>query len=692
MRKLVTALIVSCIGIFLITAAASADVSKKDIEKSFKGKTFTHPYLFFTEEEKPAILERIRTDQECGDIMKRYLAEANRLLYTPVEYQAPLEDKNTRFDRSADTYGRYYSENLNRAHHLAFVYQMTGEDTYAQKAFEFAECICDLKSWTRRAHEFPIIYSRVWPWNANNDDDQVMFSFDHYNGDTASEMATIYDWLYPALNKRQRDRIRGALLEKAITRVRGNYEYHWWASSYKCNWCSVCNSGLGLAALALVNENPQILDVAAESYNRISRLLDEIGEDGGWQEGVGYWNYALRTTQFYADALKRMTGGKYNLFEHPGISEETVNFPLYCLIAPHQSLPFEDSGEHRNIGSSYFYNKMAAETGSGESVWYRNHMFGAGTNMFDIIWPRSTVAPSLPDETSIHFKTIDWFVFRNSFDRNDQVMVAGKAGFNDDPHHGHLDIGNFVIYWHKTPYISEIERMSYDEKYFDELRWDYVAAASIGHNVVHVNGERQIPAKLKDQPWKDGIGGRILDSRTAGSRNYVLMDPTNAYPKQELKKWRRHIILEKPDITVVLDEVTCDRGDEIAVRFHSEVEQLDMDDHLLLKGDSGTMALIPAVNGEYDLVSGRHGILPVIKNARFRWVPYVDTVVNAPAENNDIVTVILPVDSDRDASSVAKSVQLDSSSDGLTVSFAADGQSYMYTFENTKDGLVLSGE
>ena len=34
-----------------------------------------------------------------------------------------------------------------------------------------------------------------------------------------------------------------------------------------------------------------------------------------------------------------------------------------------------------------------------------------------------------------------------------------------------------------------------------------------------------------------------------------LLDPTDAYPKKELKKWRRHIILEKPAITVVLDEV-----------------------------------------------------------------------------------------------------------------------------------------
>ena len=35
---------------------------------------------------------------------------------------------------------------------------------------------------------------------------------------------------------------------------------------------------------------------------------------------------------------------------------------------------------------------------------------------------------------------------RSDFDDPEKVLVAGKAGKNDDPHHGHLDIGHFVVY------------------------------------------------------------------------------------------------------------------------------------------------------------------------------------------------------------------------------------------------------
>ena len=63
-----------------------------------------------------------------------------------------------------------------------------------------------------------------------------------------------------------------------------------------------------------------------------------------------------------------------------------------------------------------------------------------------------------PSQPSIHFKTIDWWVMRTDFS-TDKVVVAGKAGKNDDPHHGHLDIGHFVVYWNKECYIRDLGKV-----------------------------------------------------------------------------------------------------------------------------------------------------------------------------------------------------------------------------------------
>ena len=215
----------------------------------------------------------------------------------------------------------------------------------------------------------------------------------------------------------------------------------------------------------------------------------QIDPDGGWQEGGGYWFYGTHTSVYFAEAMKRLTGGKYNLFEHPRLKNNTVNFPVYCFLPPKKTVDFEDSGGGI-IGKSHFYNKLATETGSREASWYRKTMFGAGDDPFDIVWPRSTVPAEPPKRPSIHFRGIDWVIMRSDFADPAKVVVAAKAGQNDDPHHGHLDIGHFILQWNGQGFIAESGHSAYDEKFFDEARYEYPQASSVGHNVIFVNGEK----------------------------------------------------------------------------------------------------------------------------------------------------------------------------------------------------------
>ena len=206
---------------FFFFIKSKAQISSKDISRAIDLKSLYHPYLYFNESEKKDLIYRIENDSESNDIFRELKAKAKVWLSMPVDYNIPEQGKNTRADWSeldrSSKYSQYYSSNRNNSFLLAFLYQMTGDQKYADKAFEFADAFCDLTTWTQRAHEFPIIYSRIMPWNVP--DDQVNFNFDHFNGDSGRMMAAVYDWLYPALNRAQRDRIRGALLEKVITRV-----------------------------------------------------------------------------------------------------------------------------------------------------------------------------------------------------------------------------------------------------------------------------------------------------------------------------------------------------------------------------------------------------------------------------------------------------------------------------------------
>jgi hypothetical protein len=671
---------------------AQGQLTRNDIDKAINIPQLRHPYLYFTEQEKPALLEKIQTDKESYYIFERLTAEGKMLLHMPVDKTIPLQGKNTRADWTEtdrdNRYEDYFRTNRDNAFKLAFLYQMTGDQQYADKAFEFADAFCDLTTWTMRAHEFPIIYSRIMPWNVP--DDQVNFNFDHYNGDAGRMMAAVYDWLYPALSQAQRDRIRGALLEKVVTRVRGDYEFHWWATAYRCNWCGVCNSGVGLTGLALLTEHPQLTDIVAESYNRIDNMLNELGVDGGWQEGGGYWNYGVHTSTFFADALNRITRSKYNLFENERLKSNPATFPLHISLPGGRSLNFEDSGGGRLIGSPHLIKKLATETGNEQAAWYLEFL-GEGDDIFDIIWQKPDFSGKAPDNPSIHFRTIDWWVMRSDFKDDNKVLVAGKAGMNDDPHHGHLDIGHFVVYWQEEYFIQDIGRKgSYDEKYFDNMRFEYPQASSEGHNVLYVNGEKQISGKYYKQPYNYEIGGKVLEFRTSEDLDYVIMDPTNAYPKKELQGWKRHILLDKPEITLILDQVTADAGDEIEVRFHPGVAYEQKAQFVFLSGSRGNMALIPILNQDFSIRTGKHASQFINATSEFFWIDYFGTVVNTEYENTLIATLILPVKNEMEAESIAGSCQLSLADSGnVSILFLKDGREFSYEYVQSGDGLVL---
>ena len=676
-----------------------------------------HPYLLFSAGEKPAILQRIKQDRRSAEVFEKFLLEGRRLLNATVEHdEPPPREMHTRYV-GADDYRRFVTQHLDAAFTLAFLYQMPGDEKYVAKAFEHANVVCAQESWVQSAHYFDVIYSRVWPYGVK--DDIVVFTYDITASATSQRMAYIYDWLYSALTKPQRDRIRGALLEKAITRVRGNYEFFWWATAYKCNWSGICHTGLGLAALALLDDDPQLTDVVARSCEGISAMLDHIGDDGGWQEGRGYWSYGLGESLRFMDAIKRLSGGKIDLFKHRSLTPHPLDFGLFGMTAG-----FGD-GSGNAVGDSYTMNKLAQESGDPRAAWYVKNFVRTQESIFDLIWPATSVKPEKPAESSKFFPSIDWAVMRKDFGP-DFMTVATKAGMNDDPHHGHLDCGTFNLTWQGFTFVGEVPRTPYDEKYFGAMRWDYLEARTSGHNCVMVNGEEQIVAKLKDQPWREGIGGHITSYTSEPGWAAVTMDPSHAYSGKEMRGWNRAIVLDKDqNIVVVLDRVRCAVGANVEVRFHPGVDMDVGKDRVILRASASSEAprsrqtsaatrvatrstplpaagehryidvgsseapavrtrrsdleMQPLFSGEYSLIQGRQPDSPITQEPQLTWVPYFSTVIKAPTEDNVIASVFYPTDLKAREGSGGVDFKLGGNANNPTVSYRLNGKTVTYT-------------
>lgn len=191
----------------------------------------------------------------------------------------------------------------------------------------------------------------------------MAFPFDIWVGDCAADLALTYDWIYPTLTKAQRDRLRSGLLEQAVLRVRGNYDYQWWANAYKCNWSGICFNGLGMAALTLLNEDPQLTDVVIRSIEGIGGMVSNITHEGGWQEGRHYSVYGLCQSMMFMDAIKRLSDGKINMFLIDGVKNAPADFALFGMTGNFNDGTFRDKGIGGPIGSPGMYGKLAARNG-----------------------------------------------------------------------------------------------------------------------------------------------------------------------------------------------------------------------------------------------------------------------------------------------------------------------------------------
>src|SRR5207248_2029286 len=176
---------------------------------------------------------------------------------SPSRYEIP--DGLRLLETSRRVMGRIYT--------LALVYRLNAEPRYAQRAWQELAAAADFKDWNPR----------------------------HFldTAEMTHAFAIGYDWLYDYWTPEQRATLRTAIVEKGIKPALEieNKKAWWAATSY--NWNQVCNGGIGMGALAVADEEPDLAgDFLGKALKSIQLAMAEYGPDGAWPEGPGYWNYA----------------------------------------------------------------------------------------------------------------------------------------------------------------------------------------------------------------------------------------------------------------------------------------------------------------------------------------------------------------------------------------------------------------
>ncbi|MBL8670916.1 MAG: hypothetical protein JNK11_09735, partial [Alphaproteobacteria bacterium] len=307
---------------------------------------------------------------------------------------------------------------LDRLRLLGIAHMLSGDDDYVARAVAEIEVVC----------AFP-------DWNPSHFLDVA---------EMAHGVALAYDWLHQRLAPELRRAVRTALVEKALRPgleqfARGAF---WTKASH--NWNTVCNAGLAIAALAVRDDEPdlavQVLDRALRSA---ALSFASFAPDGGWIEGVSYWDYATRYAVALLDALATAGVPDRGLAQAPGFAA-TGRFALHMTGPSGRVYNFADSSER--LGRLAQLHWLGARFGRPIDAHVARTRPGAPQPM-ELVWRAAApgIAPAAAGEPlDALFAGVQVASFRSAWDDPAGVWLACKGGDNA-ANHAHLDLGSFVV-------------------------------------------------------------------------------------------------------------------------------------------------------------------------------------------------------------------------------------------------------
>jgi len=370
-------------------------------------------------------------------------------------------------------------------------------------------------------------------------------------GEAALGAAVALDWLWEDLGQADRLRVLQAIRHKALEPYRKALrEKVWWTSCYH-NWNAVVNGGCGLAGLALGDDEPDAEEAYLAARSQLQHFFDAFGREGGWDEGLGYWAYAMRFLVLFGEAAGRLVDDQ-RVFHARGM-DATGLFPVY--FTPNgQPASFGDNPGSPTYGALYL---LVRHFGLRELRWW--------LDTYAFAHDVSTTAPASaglallfrPDDGEAVdpsglsplrlFHEIGWAAMADAWPRPG-MYVAAKTG-DLAANHSHRDMNAMQLQADGEMLMIDLGSPPYSRKYFSEERGAFYEVQARGHNTITVaERDHRIDAQ-----------GRIIEAQSDGHFRWVACDAGDACG--ENVRFIRHVVMlvdgaGRGQAVVVLDDVT----------------------------------------------------------------------------------------------------------------------------------------
>ncbi len=373
------------------------------------------------------------------------------------------------------------------------------------------------------------------------------------------------DWLWEDLTEADRIRILHALRNRVIVPYRQAVtKGAWWYNCYH-HWNAVMNASCGLTALMLGDEEHAAHDAYLKARAGLKPFFDALGREGGWDEGLGYWGYAMRYVLLLGEAATR-TLDDQSLFHYRGM-DATGLFPVYFTPNGHVA-SFGDLPVVPAYGAFYL---LVKRFGQKDVCWWldkhslhhdvtNSGLSAAGLSL--LFRPVDADVVASPELQSLKvFHQIGWAAMADNWP-HPQFYVAAKAG-DMSANHGQRDMNSIQVQFNGEMLLTDPGSAPYNNEYVSGDRSQFYEVQARSHNTILV-GERDHAIDAQ---------GTIIEAQSAKTFRWLACDAGSACGTSV--HFIRHLVMVVNETTqaasmlVVLDEIHDPLPEQVDAMWHS---------------------------------------------------------------------------------------------------------------------------
>ena len=435
--------------------------------------------------------------------------------------------------------------------YLAFAWQMTGDDKYADAFYLLA---MELGKWEH--------------WGEGHFLDCA---------DGAVEFAIGFDWIYHAFDDEPEKRKEIADVLYRLGLMVGYYsvlgessKIHYSQKAGGCwdikhwdnNWQTVCGSGMVISALALAEyeDYRETCSVVINScISTLENCLMQYAPDGGYIESPGYWTYGTNTLVIMLAGIISSCGTDYGYLDIVGL-HDSFYFASYITNGDLYSWSFHDGGKQLIDRQTYYFAAKAYS--DPDLAAFRDMMLferNISADILDLLFYEPGLSAGAEEGSfgldfssqSIHTATM-----RSSWESG--ATFTGLHVGPNKVNHGDIDCGNIYlemggVTWIGDPGSEDYNVGGYWDMSQNGTRNRYYRKSLEAHTVIMVESSQS--TMTRGQLYTDFTGSyaTINEFVSCDEGAYAISDMRVMYG-QYCTSAKRGLLLTNSRETVVLQD------------------------------------------------------------------------------------------------------------------------------------------